>query len=112
MCSMLYRFVGAHNIFLSDMKYRGYLRVMVQRNPEWSIIWEVVKLDGKKYLRVKKNRFPPASKSVGWYMAVPPDSTRSKHSNYLAITPDIKKAMAITLEAYGDDEAPTEDSSE
>ena len=112
MCWMLCRFVGAHNIFESDLKYRGYVRVMVQRNPEWSIIWEVVKVEGKKYLRVKKNRFPPALKSVGWYMAVPPDSTRNKKSNYLAITADIKKAMAITLEAYGDDEAPTGESNE
>lgn len=72
---------------------------MVQKDAELSIIWQVVNVDGKRYLQVKENR---AISTAGWYLAVPPDSKRNKHSNYLAITPEFEKAMPVTIEAYND----------
>lgn len=100
---VLHRFLAAHSVYDSDTKYPGYLRLFVQDNADWAIIWQVVKEEGKKYLRVKKNRFPKASATAGWYLAVPPDGQRDAYSNYLAITPDAEKAMAVTFEEYNDD---------
>ena len=86
----------------SDVIYDGYVRLMVQRDAEFSVIWQVVKVEGKTYLQVKENRAIP---TAGWYLGVPPDSKRNRHSNYLAITPEVEKALAVTIEAYTDEDA-------
>lgn len=54
------------------------------------------------YLQVKENRAIP---TAGWYLAVPRDSNRNRHSNYLAITPEFEKALSIAIEAYTDEDA-------
>lgn len=75
---------------------------MVHARDDLAIIWKFEKVDGKTYLTVKENRDSTATDTVGWYVAVPSDSTRDTESNYLAITDDIAKAMPVRTEfAYG-----------
>ena len=74
---------------------------MVHADPTGAVIWEFVDVEGKQYLKVKQNRDNTAQDTVGWYVAVPPDSDRGKFSNYLAITPDLEKAMPVGVVPVG-----------
>ena len=76
---------------------------MVHADPAKAVIWEFVTVDGKQYLKVKENRDYTAPDTAGWYVAVPPNSGRGSGSNYLAITPDLDKAMAVEVVPVGPD---------
>ena len=94
---VLCRYLASHRYYPKDSKYEGMVRLMVHADPAKAVIWEFVTVDGKQYLKVKENRDYTAPDTAGWYVAVPPDSDRDQHSKYLAITPDLDKAMAVEV---------------
>jgi len=98
----LCRFLSVHRYFPTDVKYPGYVRVIVHSGTKFASIWQFVEIDGKRYLQIKENRFTPATN--GWYLAVPPDSKRDKHSEYIAVTPDIEKAMPVSTKPLTKDD--------
>ena len=94
--TLLFRFLGAHDYDDTDRQFEGMIRVIVHSRENLAVIWEFVKVDDNTYIMVKENRDRTAKDTVGWYVAVPPDSKRDSESNYLAITNDIAKAMPVT----------------
>lgn len=62
-------------------------------------VWKKVTSDGKQYLQIKVNRDRGSQSTVGWYLAEPPNSARGTGTNYLAVTPDIAKAMPVSFQA-------------
>ena len=103
---MLFRFLTAHNAYPADSQYDDMLRLIVHAHPSRAVIWQFVPVCGKTYLMVKENRAATATGTGGWFVAVPPDSERDKHSNYLAITPEISKAMPVTVVPADPDNLP------
>lgn len=99
------RYLASHRYYPKDSKYEGMVRLMVHADPAKAAIWEFVTTDGKQYLKVKENRDYTAPDTAGWYVAVPPNSGRGSGSgsNYLAITPDLDKAMAVEVVPVGPD---------
>lgn len=73
------------------------LRVIVHPAAARAIIWQFVSVCDKTYLMVKENRGKTAKPSAGWFVAVPPDGKRDKHSNYLALTDAVVEAMPVTV---------------
>ena len=96
-CVVLCRFLTAHNAYPNDSQYDDMLRLIVHSDPNKAVIWQFVPVCGKTYLMVKENRAATATGTGGWFVAVPPDSDRDKHSNYLAITSDVAKAMPVAV---------------
>ena len=95
--SMLYRFIAVHNAISTDQLYPDYLRVIAHADPKKAAIWKYVKHQDKHYLQIKANRAATATETVGWYLALPPNSARDLESNYVAVHPDFEKAMAVTV---------------
>ena len=81
----------------ADRVYSGNLRVMIHSDESKAAIWEVVDVGGKRYLQVKDNG-ARGEGAIGWYLAVPPGGKRDSLTYYLAATPDVDKAMAVTVD--------------
>ena len=94
------RFLAVHRARGDDEIYEGYLRVIAHAVTEKAAIWQFVKHGGRRFLQIKANRDATGGHTVGWYVAVPPNSVRDHKSNWIAVTPDLDLAMPVEVEAY------------
>lgn len=93
------KFLSVHKHFSADSIYPGFVRVMAHSDAGKAAVWKKVTSDGKQYLQIKVNREIGSQSTVGWYLAEPPNSVRDELTNYLAVTPDIAKAMPVSFQA-------------
>ena len=89
--------MAVHNEVDADRAYPDYLRVIMHADPEQAVIWKLVLYRFTLYLQIKGNRAASAPETVGWYLAVPPDSTPEQCSSYLGVTPDFDKTMPVSF---------------
>ena len=89
--------MAVHNEVDADQAYPDYLRVNMHADPTQAVIWKLALHRFTLYLQIKGNRAASAPETVGWYLAMPPDSTRDQYSRYLGVTPDFDKAMPVAF---------------
>ena len=92
--------MAVHNDNDADQLYPGYLRVNFHADPEQAAVWKVVIHNRRDYLQIKTNRAASAANTVGWYVALPPDSIRTETAGYIGVTPDVDKAMPVAIMPY------------
>ena len=95
----LCRFLSANSLYSTDTIYPGFVRIMVHIDAKKAAVWKKVTVGGSQYLQIKINRDAGSQSTIGWYLAEPPNSVRDELTNYLAVTPDISRAMPVSFKA-------------
>ena len=89
-----YRYLSAYTYKDSDKMYKGYARMTVHQHIQYAAVFKFVTYSGKKVLQIKKN---DDSKTVNWYLSIPPHARRDNTSSYVAVTSDISKAASVSM---------------